>query len=362
MRIMGFPGLYIQGEGVLEQLGDHIARFGKKPFIISDSRVWELYGSLVSKSLSSFMFSPFGGELTLEEIEHQHDRAKASGCDFAIGLGGGKVQDAAKAIKLHLNIPVVIAPTVASNDAATSRLIITYTEEGKFLGPLFLPTNPDAVIVDTKVIRKAPLRFLKAGIADALATFYEAEECYKSGALNFFGGRQTLTALRLAKLCQETVFRTAKKALQDIQSGIPSEEVEQLVEAVVLLSGLGFEGCGVAAAHAVSQGFTLIPELRGNLHGEEVAVGLIVQVLLEKRPAYELNELLNLYRDLRLPISLKELGLPQPTVDQLKTIAQFACRKNSRLYNMAFPITEEDIVRCLQKGLALAESTAYEVT
>ncbi len=356
MRIMGFPGLYIQGEGLLETLGEHISPFGKRPFIISDPRVWGLYGSAVSQTVPSFTYSSFGGEISPEEIQRQIANAQGSGCDMAVGIGGGKVLDTAKAIKLHLNVPVVVVPTVASNDAATSRLIITYTEEGNFLGPLFLSTNPDAVIVDTKVIRQAPLRFLKSGIADALATYYEAEECYKSGAFNFFGGRQTLTAIRLAKLCQETVFATARKALSDIQNGVSSEEIEELVEAVVLLSGLGFEGCGVAAAHAISQGFTLLPELRGNLHGEEVAVGLIVQVLLEKRPTHELNALLSLYKDLGLPLSLKDLGLPNPSDEQLQTIARFACRQNSRIYNMSFPITEEEVVQCLKKGILLSNS------
>jgi len=354
MRVMGFPGLYVQGRGVISQLGEWVSRFGIRPFVVSDSRVWSLYREKITTSLPTHTYSEFGGELCPEEIEVQRTRSLEAKCDVVIGLGGGKVQDTAKAVKLHTHVPVVIVPTVASNDAATSRLIITYTKEGEFLGPLFLPTNPDAVIVDTEVIRKAPIRFLKAGVADALATYYEAEECKKSGALNFFGGRPTTTALQIARLCREVVFSAADKAIDSIQRGQDCEEIEQLIEAVVLLSGLGFEGCGVAAAHAVSQGFTLIPQLRGNLHGEEVAVGLIVQLLLEQRGKDELQEIVTFYKKLGLPLSVKDLGLHNPTEEQLNLIASFACRKNSRLYNMSFPISAQDVVKALKVGMKLS--------
>ena len=38
------------------------------------------------------------------------------------------------------------------------------------------------VIMDTEVIAKAPVRFLMAGIGDALATYYEAAACEQSDA------------------------------------------------------------------------------------------------------------------------------------------------------------------------------------
>lgn len=46
-----------------------------------------------------------------------------------IGLGGGKTIDSAKAIADLLEVPVVIAPTIASTDAPTSALSVIYTDE-----------------------------------------------------------------------------------------------------------------------------------------------------------------------------------------------------------------------------------------
>ena len=57
-----------------------------------------------------------------------------------------------------------------------------------------------------------------------------------------------------------------------------------VIEANTLLSGVGFESGGLAGAHAVAQGLTVLPQLNANyLHGEMVALGLMTQLLLEKR-------------------------------------------------------------------------------
>ncbi len=60
--------------------------------------------------------------------------------------------------------------------------------------------NPDMVLVDTEIVSKAPLRYLVAGIGDAMATFYEARVCYNNPkARNMLGTRITATALALAE-------------------------------------------------------------------------------------------------------------------------------------------------------------------
>ena len=197
---------------------------------------------------------------------------------MVVGFGGGKVQDAAKAMKKEKDIAVVIIPSIASNDAATSRLAITYTEEGRFLGPIILDTNPEAVFVDTKIIVDAPLRFFIAGIGDAFATYYEALECQKSKVPNFFDAQPTQAAFAIAEKCRDIIWEEAENAVKAVTFGTITNSVEKVVEANVLLSGLGFEGCGVAAAHAISQGFTLISAMDNNLHGEDGGGGFIITV------------------------------------------------------------------------------------
>lgn len=113
----------------------------------------------------------------MKEINrHKNDLGE---CDVVIGIGGGKTLDTAKVVSYYAHLPVIIVPTVASSDAPCSRLSVIYTESGAFEQYLPLTANPDIVIMDTEIIAKAPVRFLMAGIGDALATYYEASACEK---------------------------------------------------------------------------------------------------------------------------------------------------------------------------------------
>lgn len=66
-----------------------------------------------------------------------------------LGIGGGKTLDTAKALAHFMDVPVAIAPTIASTDAPCSALSVIYTDSGEFDRYLMLPHNPNMVIVDT---------------------------------------------------------------------------------------------------------------------------------------------------------------------------------------------------------------------
>ena len=81
------------------------------------------------------------------------------------------------------------------------------------------------------------------------------------------------------------------------------------MEATIYLSGLGFENGGLAAAHAVNDGFAQEPQAHGMYHGEKVAFGTLVQLVLEKAPQEELEQVLAFLRDTGLPLTLAQLGV-----------------------------------------------------
>jgi glycerol dehydrogenase len=360
MKAMGFPSIYKQSSGLMDELGDHLKQFGKRPLLVMDEFINGVYGEKLIRSLKENGIEAvdfiFKGEVSNSEIERIISTSKDKACDCVVGVGGGKVQDVSKSVKLNTDIPLIIVPTVASNDAATSRLIITYSEDGEFVGPKFLSTNPDAVLVDSSIIAKAPVRFLVAGIGDALATYYEANQCILSGANNFFGGKSTEAAYALANLARDLIVNNAQNAIESVNKMEVSEALEKVIEANVLLSGLGFEGCGVAAAHAISQGFTLIKELNGYLHGEEVAVGLVSQWFLENKDQKMIEEMLAFFDAIELPFCLADLGLSDPTQEELQTIANYACRDNSRIYNMSIEVTPQKVIKALSDANQIASS------
>jgi glycerol dehydrogenase len=91
------------------------------------------------------------------------------------------------------------------------------------------------------------------------------------------GGASTRSALALAELCYRTLLAVGVAAVQALRSGQPNEPLERLVEANTLLSGLGFESSGLAAAHAIHNGLTTAPGTHPYMHGEKVAFGLLTQ-------------------------------------------------------------------------------------
>ena len=62
-----------------------------------------------------------------------------------------------------------------------------------------------------------------------------------------------------------------------------------MIEANTYLSGVGFESGGLAAAHALYNGLTAIPDAHHYYHGEKVAFGTLTQLVLENAPVEEIE-------------------------------------------------------------------------
>ena len=94
-----------------------------------------------------------------------------------------------------------------------------------------------------------------------------------------------------------------------------------MVETNTLLSGIGFESAGLAAAHAIHKGFTAIHgDIHYLTHGEKVAYGTLTQLLLENRLKEELDKYITFYKALGLPTTLKEVKLDSVSYEDLLKI------------------------------------------
>src|SRR5262249_30131423 len=137
----------------------------------------------------------FRGECSLEEITAHVEALAEERIDCVLAAGGGKCIDAGKAIAFRLGIPVVVLPTLASNEAQCSALSVIYSPEGVSAGPEFYPSSPALVVVDTGIVAAAPERYLVAGMGDAMATWYEARACLLNpAAVTTVGARPTLAS------------------------------------------------------------------------------------------------------------------------------------------------------------------------
>jgi len=340
-RAAVFPGKYLQGPGILALAGNAAAELGGKSLLVGGKKALaesyaQIKNALEEKGIIHETF-PFGGESTEKEIEAVAGQARKSGAEMIIGIGGGKAIDTAKAAACQAGVRVMIIPTVASTDAPTSTISVIHDEAGRFLKYYRAGRNPDAVIVDTRILARAPSRFLCAGTGGALAVSYEAEASAKAGALNMAGGLPFGAVTGWAVLGRELIFKYAGMAKFSADRNLVTPALESVVEVNLLLSGIGFESGGLAAAHGVYHGFrSAVPGLKC-LHGEVVAFGALVQLILENREEAEIRPVIDLYENLNLPSSLDQLGLADPGPELLQEVARHACEAGTTK-NMPFAV------------------------
>ena len=294
-KILCSPSKYVQGAGEMKKLGEYAQKYGKKALVLITESGYKRIGDVVNTGFEGYEITPvyeyFNRECSKNEINRLVDIMNEKGCDVVIGIGGGKILDTAKAVAYYKEAPVLICPTIASTDAPCSALSVIYTDDGVFEEYLFLPANPNMVLMDTEIIAKSPVRLTVSGMGDALATYFEARACQASGATTCAGGQVTQAAIALAKLCFDTLMAEGVKAKLALEAGACTPAVEKVIEANTLLSGIGFESGGLAGAHAIHNGFTVLDECHHMYHGEKVAFGTITQLVLENIPAEEVSSL-----------------------------------------------------------------------
>ncbi|WP_392432401.1 glycerol dehydrogenase [Yersinia sp. HM-2024] len=347
LKVIQSPSKYIQGANALQSIGEFAKLLANNYFIIADDFVMKLTADAVGTSLQGSElenhFSRFNGECSRHEIERLTVELKKYKCNGVIGIGGGKTLDTAKAIAHYQHIPVIVVPTIASTDAPTSALSVIYTEQGEFAEYLIYPKNPDIVLMDTAIIAKAPVRLLISGMGDALSTYFEAQACFDAKAISMAGGASTLAAVTLARLCYETLLAEGYKAKLAVEAGVVTEAVERIIEANTYLSGIGFESSGLAAAHAVHNGFTVLEECHHLYHGEKVAFGTLTQLVLQNSSMEEIETVLSFCQQLGLPITLAEMGVSQDIERKIRAVAEASCAEGETIHNMPFAVTADSV-------------------
>jgi len=364
IKVLIAPRCYVQGVGVLAELGKYVAPLGKRALVAWGPVASKLFAERVEKALKeadiemvSFQFS---GECDRGQIALGVEKAKAEKCDVVIGVGGGKAIDLAKAVAMNEEVKaaMVSVPTIASNDAPTSSATVYYTEDGIMDGWDIWPFNPDLVLVDTKVVVEAPVRWLVSGIADGLATWFEAEAAYKNRVVSLFsGGVATLAAMNLARLCYDTLLEFGLAAKMDCEKHVVTPAVEKVVEANTLLSGIGFESGGVASAHAVGNTITMFEAARPYTHGERVAFGIATQLCLDDDMSDEERlDVIDFMVALGLPVTFEEVGVGDISDKQVMELAEACCVPGSLVHFHVFEVTPYDMYSALIAADALGHS------
>ncbi len=261
----------------LEKIGTYLKENNiKKVVIFFGNGLIDMFGNTVMESLR---------EAEIEVLEYQElDTVRLEDItalafslpnktQAVIGLGGGKVIDAAKYCGFLRKLPFVSIPTSASSDGFSSASASLLIDGRRNSVPARMPFG---IIVDTAVIKSAPGRFLYSGIGDMVSKItalydwlYEEYNGYTK--VNDF-------AMMIAKKAVNSFVRTPFSSIQD------DLFIKELLDSLAM-SGVANEIAGSSAPtsgseHLISHSLDKILEIP-QLHGIQVGIATYLMSLVQ---------------------------------------------------------------------------------
>lgn len=355
-RAFGGPARYIQGSGEISNFKYYADKLGEHLCVLIDPVLEQSLIPLIKAqykgSHPDMDVEIFAGNCSRSEIARVKTAFSETQPPRVIaGIGGGQTLDVAKAAANDLNAPLIIVPTAASNDAPTSSLSVLYTDQGVHDEVIRHKKSADLVLVDTRVILAAPVRLFVAGMGDALATFFEAAANRQSDFPNYVwdGYKRTQLGMAIAELCFNTILEKGVMAKVSAENKACTETFEDVVEANILLSGLGFENTGTAGAHGFCSAFTVFPEARQYFHGELIAFGTLCQLIIENQPPELINKIMQFCAEVELPVTLAEIGI-EASRENIDLIA-----RNIKIVQEPFEVTKEMAANAILAADALGQ-------
>ena len=314
LRAMREPLKYVQGKNACLEFEKEMGYMGKRFLFVCSNSGYKATHDMIEQSFEGKgdyyrRYEVFGGISSNGEINRMKAIVEEDNIDVVVAIGGGSAVDTAKATAYYAGKRIVILPTVAATDAPCTGLSVIYNDDGSFDKYLFYPQNPDAVMVDTQIIANAPVSFLVAGMGDALGTYFEGRASIRTESPSLEGTGITRVGMAIAKECYLTLRDYGAQAIKACENNVVTPALEAICEATVYMSGVGADNVNCAAAHSFYNGLT---SLGGHSapHGNCVAFGTLVQLVLEGVPQEEFDEVRT--SALRLVFQLPSRRLASP--------------------------------------------------
>ncbi len=348
------PERVIRGKNAWSKGKYLIASICKQPLFIGRSKNTTYLREKLFVDLKNLNLSPVFVEINKdcceEDILALEESYKSNNCDGVICAGGGKVLDAGKLVAERVEAYCITIPLSASTCAGWTALSNIYSNRGEFINDVELKTCPKILIFDHNLVKTAPTRTLASGVADALAKWYEA-----SVTSNDSTDALVQQAVQMARVLRDQLLLNSVEAINDPNSKAWERVSESCALTAGLIGGIGGKKCRTAAAHALHNGFTQLNFRQKSLHGEIVGFGILVQLKLEE--AFSRNELknqsrsqlVNLLKDLKVPITINSLGLQKSSNEELYKACYFACKEESEIHNMPFNVTPDILIDAIKQ-------------
>ena len=296
-----------------------------------------------------YSIEKYNGECSYEHVDKILENSLNKKFDLILGIGGGKAIDTAKIAAFKLGIDIFTIPTIASTCSATSALSVVYNNNGSFKEFFDFPYPPKKTFTDLETIKTAPEKYIWAGMGDTLAKFYEVRMKYEyvfkknNGKMSY----PNTLGKEISHLCGSVILENGISAY--LNENI-NEEFKKVVLAIIvntgMVSNLVEEFLNGAIAHSVFYGLTLLPSLENeHLHGEVVAFGILVQLLLEGKKE-EFGQLLPFYKKLSFPTTLLEI-VKKEEFEEMEDKVLWAILTGPDIIDMEFNINKENLRKTL---------------
>ncbi len=284
-------------------------------------------------------------EPTYTAVQKLVDQFKASKADMIVACGGGSVMDAAKLASILVTdeygvkellddpgraqkcVPIILIPTTAGTGAeVTPNAIVAVPEKELKVGIVNENMIADYVILDARMIKNVPRKIAAATGVDALA---HCIECFTSNKANPFSDLYALEGLDL-------ILNNIMEACNNSEA----MEAKNRMQIAAYYGGLAITASGTTAVHALSYplgGKYHIPHGVSNAMLLAPVMGFNEPVCREKfaavydrcvhtqgncqtaeeKSAYLLAWMEKIVKELEIPTSLKEFGVPAEDLDGL---------------------------------------------
>lgn len=359
LEVRSGPAYYACKANVLENLEVKLGKGNiRKVLVIHGRKSWEVaepfFPSL--ENIETIFFT-YGGECSDPEIERVKKAALEHGADALIGIGGGKLLDLAKSAGNSLQKEIILIPTLASTCAAWTPLSVIYDDNGSYVRYDIHEKSTWMLLIEPGILLNSPINYLRAGIGDTLAKWYEGNALAEKLATKS-------VCIELAHLaarqCQEILLTYGEEALADLEKGKWTDALQRVIETNIITSGLvgGFGGqyLRVAGAHSIHNGMSSITQAHHLLHGEKVAYGILVQLVLEGKFS-EIKQLLPIYQVLKLPMTLLDIGLTVEHKAELQQIAAHSVKEGEEIH-LLFPDINKEKVAAAMENLEILTNHA----
>jgi glycerol dehydrogenase len=110
---------------------------------------------------------------------------------------------------------------------------------------------------------------------------------------------------------------------------------------------LGFESGGLATAHSVHNGLTVLPQTHEYYHGEKVAIGVITSLFLTDKSKAITDEVYTFCKSVGLPTTLAEIGLSGVSRDELRKAAERACIPEEFIHREAADVSPDMVLNAM---------------